>query len=109
VVVSFITYSAYFVVKAMTKPIYGIALTIFYFDQRIRKEGFDIEWMMQQAGMLAPTAAPELDHATATPSLAKEMPDLSAPLVVEAATTQINEALPTPHVVLEAKAEGENA
>ena len=49
--VSFITYSAYFAVKALTKPIYGIALTVFYFDQRIRKEGFDIEWMMQQAGM----------------------------------------------------------
>ena len=27
---------------------------LFYFDQRIRKEGFDIEWMMQQAG-LAPS------------------------------------------------------
>ena len=49
----FATYGAYFAVKALTKPIYGIALTVFYFDQRIRKEGFDIEWMMQQAGMLA--------------------------------------------------------
>jgi hypothetical protein len=46
------TYGAFFAVKALTKPIYGIALTVFYFDQRIRKEGFDIEWMMQQAGML---------------------------------------------------------
>ena len=50
----FATYGAFFVVKAVTKPIYGIALTVFYFDQRIRKEGFDIEWMMQQAGMMAP-------------------------------------------------------
>jgi hypothetical protein len=52
----FATYGAFFAVKALTKPIYGIARTVFYFDQRIRKEGFDIEWMMQQAGMTAPPA-----------------------------------------------------
>jgi hypothetical protein len=46
-------YGAMFVVRALTKPVYGIALTLFYFDQRIRQEGFDIEWMMQQAGMVA--------------------------------------------------------
>jgi hypothetical protein len=46
----FVSWGAYFAVRALTKPIYGIALTLFYFDQRIRKEGFDIEWMMQQAG-----------------------------------------------------------
>jgi hypothetical protein len=32
-------------------PIYSIALTLFYYDQRIRKEGYDIEWLMQQAAM----------------------------------------------------------
>jgi hypothetical protein len=37
-------------------PLPWIALTLFYFDQRIRKEGFDIEWMMQQAG-LAPAGS----------------------------------------------------
>ena len=42
-------------------PIYSAGLTLFYYDQRIRKEGFDIEWMMQAAGMTpgAGTAAPE--------------------------------------------------
>jgi hypothetical protein len=57
-VAMFATYGAFFAVKALTKPIYGIARTVFYFDQRIRKEGFDIEWMMQQAGMMIsrPTA-----------------------------------------------------
>jgi hypothetical protein len=50
----FVAYGAYFAVKSFTKPIYGIALTLFYFDQRIRREGFDIEWMMHQAGMLVP-------------------------------------------------------
>jgi hypothetical protein len=32
-------------------PVPWIALVLFYYDQRIRKEGYDIEWMMQQAGL----------------------------------------------------------
>jgi hypothetical protein len=55
----FVAYGSGFAVRALTKPVYGIALTLFYFDQRIRKEGFDIEWMMMRAGMVpvpAPTA-----------------------------------------------------
>jgi len=35
-------------------PILAMGLTLFYYDQRIRKEGFDIEWMMQAAGMTPP-------------------------------------------------------
>ena len=57
VITTFCLYGAMFAVRALTKPVYGIGLTLFYFDQRIRKEGFDIEWMMQQAGMVpAPVA-----------------------------------------------------
>ena len=41
-----------FAVQALVKPVYGIALVLFYYDQRIRKEGFDIELLMQQAGMV---------------------------------------------------------
>jgi membrane-anchored glycerophosphoryl diester phosphodiesterase (GDPDase) len=40
-------------------PIYAIGLTLFYYDQRIRKEGYDIEWMMQAAGLLPQQAAGE--------------------------------------------------
>jgi hypothetical protein len=32
-------------------------ITLFYYDQRIRHEGFDIEWMMNQAGLNAPIIA----------------------------------------------------
>jgi hypothetical protein len=32
-------------------PIYSIALTLFYYDQRIRKEGYDVEWLMEQAAV----------------------------------------------------------
>jgi hypothetical protein len=38
-------------------PIYSIALTLFYYDQRIRKEGYDVEWLMEQAAVV-PGATP---------------------------------------------------
>jgi hypothetical protein len=54
----FVVYGGSFAVQALTRPIYSIALTLFYYDQRIRHEGFDIEWMMQRAGMVTqPPAA----------------------------------------------------
>jgi hypothetical protein len=38
-------------------PVSWIALVLFYYDQRVRKEGFDIERMMELAGMTQPFAA----------------------------------------------------
>jgi hypothetical protein len=35
-------------------PIWAAGITLFYYDQRVRKEGYDIEWMMQAAGLAAP-------------------------------------------------------
>jgi hypothetical protein len=56
IVMLIVIYGAGIAIQALTKPIYGIALTLFYYDQRIRQEGFDIEWMMQRAGMIVPPA-----------------------------------------------------
>jgi hypothetical protein len=39
-------------------PVYSIALTLFYYDQRIRKEGYDVEWLMEQAGLTAVPPSP---------------------------------------------------
>jgi hypothetical protein len=39
-------------------PIWAAGITLFYYDQRIRKEGYDIEWMMQAAGLTPPAADP---------------------------------------------------
>jgi len=59
-------------------PIFPIALTLFYYDQRIRHEGFDIERMMDAAG-LNPPATPESAAAlTASPGQ-----DPAAPASVE--------------------------
>jgi hypothetical protein len=49
-----IMYGSGFAVQALIRPVYGIALVLFYYDQRIRLEGYDIEWMMQQAGLAPP-------------------------------------------------------
>jgi hypothetical protein len=75
------TYGSYFAVKAFIKPLFGIALTLFYFDQRIRKEGFDIEWMMQQAGMLVPPPAPESELDAVPDTLASDPPAGVEPFV----------------------------
>jgi len=51
-------------------PIYATGITLFYYDQRVRKEGYDIEWMMAAAGLtsLAPVleAAPPASMLEAT-------------------------------------------
>ena len=43
-----------FFTNSFIGPMYATGLTLFYYDQRIRKEGFDIEWLMEAAGMTAP-------------------------------------------------------
>jgi hypothetical protein len=48
--------SGAFVISCLLGPIYPIALTLIYYDQRIRKEGYDIEQMMQAAGWTAEVA-----------------------------------------------------
>jgi hypothetical protein len=52
-------------------PLYPIALTLFYYDQRIRHEGFDIERMMETAGMIA-TATPSFPDDQSASAIAEE-------------------------------------
>lgn len=40
-----------FFTNTFVGPIYATGFTLFYYDQRVRKEGFDIEWMMRAAGL----------------------------------------------------------
>jgi hypothetical protein len=46
-----VIYFFYAVVGAVVRPLYPIAVTLFYYDQRSRKEGFDVEVMMEAAGL----------------------------------------------------------
>lgn len=55
-----------FLTDTFIGPIYATGLTLFYYDQRVRKEGYDIEWMMQAAG-LAPDPQSQLPAAPTEP------------------------------------------
>lgn len=48
-------------------PIGGTGVALLYYDQRIRKEGYDIEWMMQMAGWVMP-ALPSNSVAVSLPA-----------------------------------------
>jgi uncharacterized membrane protein len=48
-------------------PIWATGVTLLYYDQRVRKEGFDIEWMMQAAGLTVPAPAPIIEAESAPP------------------------------------------
>ena len=67
-----------FALQVLIAPVSAIALVLFYYDQRVRKEGFDIEWMMQQAGLAQPLPAmPPIEGAGAPPS---EGANISGPI-----------------------------
>lgn len=42
-------------------PVSALVLTVLYYDQRIRREGYDIEKMMEGAGLSAPRSSPSGD------------------------------------------------
>jgi len=46
-------YFFYAVIASIVGPLFPIAITLLYYDQRVRKEGFDVEVMMQRAGLEA--------------------------------------------------------
>jgi hypothetical protein len=70
-------------------PIWATGITLFYYDQRIRKEGYDIEWMMQAAGLTPPEPNPTAEPTSAAEPLlaldARVEPPLPAPLDSETA------------------------
>ncbi len=61
-------YGGAFLAQVMVKPVYSIGLTVFYFDQRVRKEGYDIERMMEQAGLVDANAMQATVATEATPA-----------------------------------------
>jgi hypothetical protein len=69
-----IIYGSAFAIQALTKPVYGIALMLFYYDRRIRHEGFDIELLMQRAGLEAPPPPPQPDAESWPPSIVSKVP-----------------------------------
>jgi len=62
-----------FLTNTFVGPIYATGFTLFYYDQRVRKEGFDIEHMMQAAGMME--VPPAIAVPNAPESLASAGPE----------------------------------
>lgn len=90
--------------QALVKPVYAIAMVLFYFDQRIRNEAFDIEWMMMRAGLVVPAPVqPELQPWMPQPGEAVSSASTSAGSSTSAEPVQ-PAAAPTESAVL---AEGE--
>jgi hypothetical protein len=52
-----------FCTNTFVGPIYATGFTLFYYDQRVRKEGFDLEWMMKAAGLHPQATAPTAENA----------------------------------------------
>jgi hypothetical protein len=65
----FLFYGSSFAVQACIKPVYAIALMLFYYDQRIRNEGFDIEWMMERAGLVEGGATAMRGYSSGSPDV----------------------------------------
>jgi hypothetical protein len=63
-----------FVLQTLVTPVYLIALVLFYYDQRVRTEGYDIELMMEQAGLTAPPENQEVQSEPASAGTAIESP-----------------------------------
>jgi hypothetical protein len=63
-----LVYFFYALSGVVVGPLYPIALTLLYYDQRSRKEGYDVERMMEAAGLLAPAAAVAAPSAEASPT-----------------------------------------
>ena len=68
-----------FLTNSFIGPMYATGLTLFYYDQRIRKEGYDIEWMMQAAGMTPRPVAPQLETVAPQEPWPELPPELLAP------------------------------
>jgi len=68
-----------FFTNAFVGPILAAGITLFYYDQRIRKEGFDIEWMMQAAGLTVPAPETSFTAQAGQPISMQTLPLASAP------------------------------
>jgi hypothetical protein len=95
IVVLVAMYGGGFIAQTIAKPLYGIALVLFYYDQRVRQEGYDIEWLMQRAGLVVPpppVAEAQPPTAPWLPAVADAPPTKEAASATEALTEATGES-----------------
>ena len=59
-------------VNLVFTPLSAIVLTLLYYDQRIRREGYDVERMMESAGLTASATSP-IEGSLITPAAEEEV------------------------------------
>jgi hypothetical protein len=74
-------YSLGTIFNAVFAPLYPIVLLLLYYDQRVRKEGYDIEQMIEAAGLTVPVAelAGEVAAAPAAVETADQVAEVPEP------------------------------
>jgi len=74
-----LSYVFYTAIRALIGPIFPIAITLLYYDQRVRKEGYDLEKMMEVAGLVVVAAdeAPRNDIESAVAAEGSQEPGLN--------------------------------
>jgi hypothetical protein len=77
-----------FVTNTFIGPMYATGFTLFYYDQRVRKEGYDIEWMMEAAGLTVPVADALGEHEQSS-SAYGGWPNGTSPLSEESSRTAV--------------------
>jgi hypothetical protein len=86
-----------FLTNSFIGPMYATGLTLFYYDQRIRKEGYDIEWMMEAAGLSWPPPWSGIEPGVAQPApwaVESASPNIASPGTESAATVGEQKATP---------------
>ncbi|HEX4005087.1 MAG TPA: hypothetical protein VHX60_02820 [Acidobacteriaceae bacterium] len=58
-ILQMVSLTASFLSRLVIGPVGAIAICLFYFDERVRREGFDIEFLMQRATQTNPNPAVE--------------------------------------------------
>jgi hypothetical protein len=60
------------IADTLVGPIFPIALTLFYYDQRVRREAFDLEKMMEAAGLSTPAPGEDEEKSSEAQETAPE-------------------------------------
>jgi hypothetical protein len=80
VVVQILNFASNLTIQTLIAPVSVIALVLFYYDQRVRTEGYDIELMMQQAGLTSLPVATKPSTEPEPPAVAPTIPVPENPL-----------------------------
>lgn len=81
------------VVASVLGPIFPVVLILLYYDQRVRKEGYDIERMIEAAGLTAPVSEPGGEEVAALAAIETAEPAAAGPAAENADAQAAGESL----------------